>query len=502
MADVGRQQEGRPGAFGRTEASAAVVALERAWAVVRHDRDLIEAGGLVDKADLCDSLCGHLGCASADCRALCDRDAVQEALLHIETLAAGAWLVCDLDAARTTAILAARQVVARPHERDIPALARLSIYRAWRPYVDVIHDLHGRLWGVYGPFWALLARRPRVLAGYRPSREVPTPRDVDAWLASTLPQASGGDDPGGDGSWMEVDEGHCAAALARIRAVALAKRVARTVFYPPAGDTSWAAVRRTLASTLGANPDTRLVLALKHRTWTTADGAEGSLRTVSLYAPRRACPLVADAPCKTVVARVTVVGGAGGAREIKRDRITATVACMQRLCVGKYTLDAWMRSVAKERPDVLYTTALLDAAQAMRSSAPLRLAGGSTPARLVTTTRRSVVLDGCMVAALVRDAYVVQAAVRGASARLFCASPPGSPAVPVDAQAAADADILLARGNVPADRVRAAVRYAAWRVCRGGHRDGCDCMLLASLLNRAGLTTPRSLVGRLAVLWG
>ncbi|AVK74527.1 hypothetical protein pqer_cds_105 [Pandoravirus quercus] len=513
--------------FGRVDAAAASDFLERAWAVLRHDRDLIETGGIQDTTDLCSALCGHLGCALPGCRVRCDPAAVQQAIRHIHMLADHAWLACDVEAARARALAAVRDAIARTHcqyrEGATVALVRLMVYRALRPYVDVLHDLHGRLWGVYGPFWALVARRPRILDGYQSSQRFPTPRAVEAWLAAHNPDLLA-DGP----SWMEVDEGHGAAGLARMRAVALAKVIGRGVTYPAPGDTPWAPVRRTLALTLAADPDSRLILGLKERMCVVDGGTSLCVRTVTLYAARRACPLTADTPAKMVVARSTMAydDPHEDGREIKANRVSPTVACLQRLGVGKYTLDAWVRAVARQSPDVLYTTALLDMDCAARLS-------GHNGRDMMSQTRpnmamrRSVVLDGCTVAALVRDAYVVQAAAHNAAPRLFRATSPSSSSlsitpsrplsrsspstehahgdfsgVPVDERAAVDADTLLGGGDVPADRIRAAVRYATWRVCRAGGRNGCDCIRLAALLERAGLTMPRSLITRLTALWG
>ncbi|AGO83553.1 hypothetical protein psal_cds_111 [Pandoravirus salinus] len=528
LADVSERGPSEP--FGRADAAAANDFLERAWATLRHDEDLIEAGAVHDMAGLCGALCGHLGCALRGCRVRCDSATVQQAIAYIHRLAHGAWLPCDIEAARARALAAVRQVAARTHDRHhegpSATLARLMVYRAWRPYVDVLHDLHGRMWGVYGPFWALVARRPRVLDGYHPSRQqCLTPRAIEAWLEAHHPAALA-DIP----RWMEVDEGHGAAGLARMRAVALAKVVARGVVYPAPGDTLWAAARRKLALTLAADPNSRLTLRVKERTHVAGDGDSAHsfcVRKVTLYARCRACPLTTEAPARMVVARVTVGRDSvyGNGFEIKADRVTPTVACLQRLGVGKYTLDAWVRAVAQQDADALYTTALLDVDGAVQSPRTTGANGApQPPAR--PTIRRSVALDGCTVAALVHDAYMVQTAVHNAAPRLFCAAPPtstpsatsshpvqptssaecrydGFSGVPIDQQAAVDAETLLCgSGDVPQDRIRAAVRYATWRVCRAGGRDGYDCVCLAALLERAGLTTPPSLIARLTALWG
>jgi hypothetical protein len=376
-----------------------------------------------------------------------------------------------------------------------------STYAALRPYADVIHDLHGRLWAVYGPFWALVARRPRALAEYRAI--TPTPRDVDIYLASL-------DSPLAQdrvSRLMEVDEGRCAKAVARMRAVAVARCIARDVAYPRPSDTQWASARRTLASTLGANPDSSLLLVAKKYVRSSPNqGAVVVRRVATLYAARRACPLAEESRSKTIIGRATAIS-AGAGRETIQDDVVPAVARLQSLGTGKYALGAWMRAIVLGKPIAIYTRLLL--ASGHQSTTTLSLPAspmGAGPmsahtARLgqqsLTVKRRAVSMDGCLVAALVRDAYVVQPIVDRATWRLF-----RSLAVtPVNAQAATDAQIILAGGNVPAARERAAVAYAAWFVCRGGRVDGYDYVLLGSLLERAGLTAPHNIVDRLVALW-
>lgn len=579
----------RAGQFGSPEAASAARALEIAWATLRHDAALYQAGAITDRAHLCRSTCGHLGCAVPQCAMLCTEEQVASAIAHIGSLADGAWLVYDLARARhdaVTAVAGAAQSVgaaeATCHAADTAwgdrfDAVRSAAYRACRPYVDAIHHLHGRLWGVYAPFWALASRTAVEPSPYDPRRlepsissplwRPPTPRDLETILAPparsppamTAPQM-GACEPCDvtvcEGQWMEVDQGACMPGVARLRAVALARRMAHGVAYPPPDDTGWAAGRHALLGALGASPDTRVLLTVKDHRRVLADGSRVASRKVSLRADFAVCPFAttnetrgagrarsrrqSDFDHYFIVARAcnhtVAVGDAHGQAEaatdagdgpqtggaanestnrVRRDGMSPTVACMQRLCVGKYTLDGWLSRIARCSRDALHTIALLNGAPStthtrsarrgdlgFRATSPYATGG-------VTVVQRQVVLDGCLVAILARDAYVVQPAVRAAEPRLFVAThrlsvTPPPPDRSLDRRAAVDAMRLLngnPRANMPARRTLAALRYATWYACAAGHPDGYDAALVASLLDRVGFHPTRGLVARLVLLW-
>lgn len=288
---------------------------------------------------------------------------------------------------------------------------------------------------------------------------------------------------------------------------------ASDIVYPAPGDTLWAVTRRALRATLAADPRLSLILALDDGVCTRDGGVRVSVRTVSVYAAQCACPLGPQPTTpKRVVARVTLERDTArqDAPEVVRVGVIATSVFLQRVGIRYNVFDAWMRDVARRNPEALYTTALLESAA--RRPTP-RIGGAPAPAQQTTEAmfRLSVALNGCTLAALVRDARDVQTVASEAAPRLFSMPPtPLSstlqsllpfPGPPTDVQAAANAETLLAGGDVPADRVRPAVRYAAWRVCRAGGRDGCDYARLAALLEQAGLAAPPSIAARLALLW-
>ncbi|AGO82074.1 hypothetical protein pdul_cds_153 [Pandoravirus dulcis] len=497
--------------FGPADAAAATVLLERAWAVVRHDAQLIEAGAIEHMSELHATGLGYLGCPLRDCHVRCDQAAVCQALAHIQRLAAGAWFDCDVVKARAEALVVGRDAVAHTRARPAesaadPIPARAAIYAVWVPYIRALYKLDGHLCTIYGAFWARMARHPSALAGYRPPRRFPTPRAVESWLEAQRPHR-----PEIRLPWAEVDEGVGAPDLARLRAATVISAMASDVVYPAPGDTLWAVTRRALMATLAADPHLSLTLALDDGICTRNDGVRVSVRTVSVYAERCACPLSPQSTTpRRVVARITLERDRTrqDAPEVVRVGVIATSVFLQRVGIRYTVFDAWLRDVARRNPEALYTTALLESA-ARRPTPRIRGAPAQQPTGAMF--RLSVALDGCALAALVRDARVVQTVASDAAPRLFSmsatplSSAPQSllpfPGPPTDAQAAADAKTLLAGGDVPADRVRPAVRYAAWRVCRAGGRDGCDYVRLASFLEQAGLAAPPSIAARLALLW-
>lgn len=588
--------------FGSAEAADATRDLEIAWATLRHDGALYQTGGVTDRVHLCQATCGHLGCAMPQCTVLSTEEQVANAIAHIDALADGAWLVYDLARARTNAIAAVAQSVAATMAtqpvvdgvRDERSDAmRSAAYRAWRPYVDMIHQLHGRLWGAYAPFWGLVSRtgtEPLLgdpflgLATPTPSfpHGPPTPRDLEAsFLTRDM------DDPSAttpttmsqtnmhrpdnaavcEIPWMEVDQGACMATVARLRAVALARRIARDATYPLPEDTAWATGRRALAAALGASPDTRMVLAIKDRRHVLADGSHVTSRKVSLRADLAVCPftileeeeeeeeeeeqvqtaeharsrrqgdfghysIVACAHNHTAATGVThdrietltntdaerydQDRAARSHTQGRHSRINPTIACMQRLCVGKYMLDGWLARIARGSRHALHTITLLNTrASPTTYSRPARRGDfgfcATSPHAIgrVTVVRRQIALDGCLVAILVRDAYIVQPAVRAAEARLFVATdrPSAMPPTPdraLNRRAASDAIRLLnghPRTNMSARRALAALRYATWYACGAGQPDGYDAGLVTSLLDRAGFHPTRGLVARLVLLW-
>nr|UDO48135.1 hypothetical protein [Pandoravirus massiliensis] len=572
--------------FGSDEAAGAARALEVAWATLRHDAVLYHAGAISDPVHLCQTTCGHLGCALPQCTMLSTGDQVANAIAHIDALADGAWLVYDLARARADAISAATQLVAvataeRPAathcDRGHADNVRSGVYRAWRPYVDMIHHLHGRLWGVYAPFWALVSRTDAVpssqvtrwSASLLLSDRPPTPRDLEAVFApserscpatvgaAAQPNTYGPSEAAVcEHQWMEVDQGACMATVARLRAVALARRIARQVDYPPPGDTPWAAGRRTLAGALGASPDTRALLVVKDSRHVLPDGSRAESRKVSLRIDLDVCPFTTEqeqgarvpGPPRGHVGsnRYLIVRTHSSRRIAPRDtrdqtetadeqhatdddnddedngsiaqrtcdQVSPTIACMQRLCVGKYMLGAWLARIARGSRDALHTLALLDRSSSATHTRPARPGDlGFCPASPyaingVTVVRRQVALDGCLVAILVRDTYIVQPTVRAAVPALFVAMP-CRPSMPrpgraLDRRAAADAMRMLdgnPRPRMSARRALAALRYATWYACGAGLPDGYDAGFVASLLDRVGFHPTRGLVTRLVLLW-
>ncbi|WBR14244.1 hypothetical protein pkur_cds_69 [Pandoravirus kuranda] len=439
----------------------------------------------------------------------------------------------------------------------------------------MIHQLHGRLWGAYAPFWALVSR----IAVQTPTHDArhptlpppplcgpPTLRNQEIILlssspslssleqsheAATSPPRTGACGPHGTTvsgvTWMEIDQGACMATVARLRAVALAKRMARDATYPSADDTRWATGRHALLAALGASPDTKLLLTVKDRRHVLADGTRVTSRKVSLRANFAVCPFVAttqttqgaararprrrtDSEQYSIVAcaynHTVATGGAQGQAEVgsdardestsqrRRDGMSPTIACMQRLCVGKYMLDGWLSRIAHRSRDALHTIALLNRAPPTVCSRDARSGAlgfcATSPYAIgrVSVVRRQIALDGCLVAILVRDAYVVQPAVRAAESRLFGAAhrlsvtPPPDRAL--DRRAAADAMRLLngnPRANMSPRRTLGALRYATWYACAAGHPDGYDAALVTSLLDRVGFHPTRGLVARLVLLW-
>lgn len=584
--------------FGSAETADATRALEIAWATLRHDGALYQMEGAIDRVHLCQATCGHLGCAVPRCTMFSTEEQVANAIAHIDALADGAWLTYDLARARANAIAAVAQSIAAAMATqpavdgirdDRFGVVRSATYRAWRPYVDMIHRLHGRLWGVYAPFWALVSRtgtgsssgEPRLgpAAPTPPFPEgPPTPRGLEAFFLSR-----GIDEPSAtttttshtnmhgprdttrdEATWMEVDQGACMASVARLRATTLARRIARDATYPLPEDTVWATGRRALATALGASPDTRMVLVIKDQRHVLADGSHVTSRKVSLRANFAVCPFTvleeeeeeqvqtagharshrqddlghyrysidARAHSHTVAAGVThdrieTPADASAERHAEDDvagsrtqgrhgRINPTIACMQRLCVGKYMLDGWLTRIARGSRDALHTVALLNTRASPTTYSRLARRGdfgfcATSPHAIgrVTVVRRQIALDGCLVAILVRDAYIVQPAVRAAESRLFDAADrlsvaPPTPDRALDRRAAADAMRLLngrPRANVSARRALAALRYATWYACGAGHPGGYDAALVTSLLDRAGFHPTRGLVTRLVLLW-
>lgn len=107
-------------AFGPADAAAATALLEHAWAVVRHDAQLIEAGAIEHMSELRATGLGYLGCPLRDCRVRCDQADVHRALAHIQRLAAGTWFDCDIVTARAEALVAGRDAAARARASPVP----------------------------------------------------------------------------------------------------------------------------------------------------------------------------------------------------------------------------------------------------------------------------------------------------------------------------------------------------------------------------------------------